>query len=78
MHAIVHRRHNVAGKLLEAFPLFSLLDDGLVSAACSALKPQLFLPQQTIVAAGDMGRQVFFIRRGTVKVRVKACTPQPP
>jgi CRP-like cAMP-binding protein len=51
-----------------ASPLFRDCDPAFLNAVCAALVPRLYLPDETIVAAGDVTDTMFFVESGSCHV----------
>lgn len=55
--------------VVEQSPLFDDIDDlFFLSAISRVLEPMTYPPNETIIRAGDMGREMFFIDKGSVVV----------
>lgn len=48
--------------------LFAHCDAGFIKSIVVRLRPQVYLPGDTVVHEGDAGKQLFFIGKGKVKV----------
>ncbi len=54
---------------IESVPLFQGAGDAFIRDVAVELKPVVFMPGDTIIRAGEQGREMFFISRGTVEIR---------
>eukprot|EP01112_Ceratiomyxa_fruticulosa_P002825 TRINITY_DN1306_c0_g2_i2.p1 TRINITY_DN1306_c0_g2~~TRINITY_DN1306_c0_g2_i2.p1 ORF type:complete len:753 (-),score=156.48 TRINITY_DN1306_c0_g2_i2:133-2391(-) len=54
--------------IIEKVPLFKGTHQSFVSSLMLMLKPRIFMPNDVIIRAGDLGREMFFIVRGTVRI----------
>eukprot|EP00592_Proboscia_alata_P010539 CAMPEP_0194364498 /NCGR_PEP_ID=MMETSP0174-20130528/12409_1 /TAXON_ID=216777 /ORGANISM="Proboscia alata, Strain PI-D3" /LENGTH=2019 /DNA_ID=CAMNT_0039138563 /DNA_START=856 /DNA_END=6918 /DNA_ORIENTATION=- len=69
----------VNGGPINSIPFFSSCDEGIKEHLVSLLKPRVFLPNDTIAYEGEVGKEMFLIERGHVKVsssdkKVTFCT----
>ncbi|MFI5402244.1 MAG: cyclic nucleotide-binding domain-containing protein [Planctomycetota bacterium] len=54
--------------LVEAVPLFRGASESFLREIALEMKPSLFLPGDTVIRAGERGREMYFISRGSVEV----------
>jgi len=54
--------------LLQAVPSFSGASESFLKEIALEMKPSLYLPGDTVVRAGERGREMYFISRGSVEV----------
>ncbi len=54
--------------IIEKVPLFRGASDELIRAIALELRPVIFTPGDTIMRAGEPGREMYFISRGSVEV----------
>jgi len=54
--------------LLQAVPMFREAGDGFLREIALEMKPVVFMPGDHVIWAGDHGREMYFISRGTVDV----------
>lgn len=54
--------------LLQAVPMFREAGDGFLREIALEMKPVVFMPGDYVIWAGDHGREMYFISRGTVEV----------
>jgi voltage-gated potassium channel len=54
--------------LLESVPLFQGASEAFIREIALQLKPLVFMPGDFAIRAGDMGRSMYFISRGTMEV----------
>ena len=60
----------LAYRVLAQCPLFANCDLGFMYAVAGALQLQLYAPVDYLCAKGEIGRELFFIHRGTAEVMV--------
>ena len=58
----------VTRELLDKVPLFKYCSPALKDVLLMALKPQTFAPDGYIVREGEVGKEIYFISRGTVEI----------
>jgi CRP-like cAMP-binding protein len=55
-------------EIIERVPLFEMAEESLIRDIILQLEPVVFTPDDYIVRAGELGRDMFFISRGSVNV----------
>jgi hypothetical protein len=59
---------HVNGAVIDSVPFFALCDDTAKQLIVSILKPEVFLPTDTIAQQGEVGTEMYLIERGQVLV----------
>lgn len=54
--------------IISSVPFFQESVPGFISSICIHLKSQVYVPDEAIFQAGDVGREMFFIKKGRVRV----------
>ncbi|KAF0979329.1 hypothetical protein FDP41_001672 [Naegleria fowleri] len=54
--------------IIQKIPFFQHLEEQFINSLVLKLKPKVALPNSLIVRKGDIGREMFFINRGSVEV----------
>ncbi len=57
--------------LLQAVPLFRGASESVLKEIALEMKPSLYLPGEAVIRAGERGREMYFISRGSVEVVAK-------
>jgi len=55
----------VNGEALQSIPFFAGCDEGMQQYLVSMLKPRVFLPNDLLITAGEVGKEMYMIERGT-------------
>ena len=58
----------VSGEALSNIPFFEHCDEGMQQYLVSMLNPRVFLPGDTIIQSGEVGKEMYLIERGLVIV----------
>lgn len=59
---------HLARKLIDKVPLFKFCSPVLRNSLLTALQPQTFAPDVYITREGEIGKEIFFLSRGTVEI----------
>jgi hypothetical protein len=54
--------------IIHKVPLFQRSSAGFVNALVTYLQPQIYAPDERLMSAGDIGSEMYFIRKGKVRV----------
>ena len=62
--------HNDSVSLLQGLSLFEDLEESSLSKIIVALRSSFLPPDEVVFIAGEVGRQLYIIRKGVVAVRL--------
>jgi CRP-like cAMP-binding protein len=57
------------GEVIRGVPLFRGLPAGLIAACAARVRPRIFMAGESVFAAGELSREMYFLIHGTVEVR---------
>ncbi len=58
----------INGDMIDSIPFFADCQQELKLSLLSVLKPAVFLPKDTLIHAGEYGREMYLLERGAVRV----------
>ena len=67
---VLHLAHNDSVSLLQGLPLFEDLEESSLSKIIVSLRSSFLPPDEIVFIAGEVGRQLYIIRKGVVAVRI--------